>query len=418
MRTRTPAGLAALAAGLLAVSTAAQPPGQPPKQPPVKPPAAPPPATTPAPTPSPLAGPPGPAHQQAWPKEVGGKTLPAWITELKESTDPAVRDAALRAIPLFGPDARKPALDPLLAALSKERDPGVRLNVIDLLGVIGAENADQAKRIAKALALVLANAGPGGPTRLHLVRAVANYGPDAADAVSAVLAVITDPAWETRRGAAFALGRLGFATDPKKGPSTAALKGLANTLLKDDSAAVRLEAVQALILLGPPAYKPDSPTDYAVVIRPYLDAVATRLKVEKDKGVQVWLLVLLMRYDGSQLTDANVLKVAGYVTDPDPAARYHALTALGMLGEKAKPAVPRIADALRFDEPELVYAALSALAALGEHARQALPELERLRAVSKDEALKAVVGEAIDVISGKKKPAPPPAAPAAPPKVP
>ena len=47
-------------------------------------------------------------------------------------------------------------------------------------------------------------------------------------------------------------------------------------------------------------------------------------------------------YDGTQLTDPNVLKVAEYVTKPDPAGRLNALTALGMLGEKAKPAVVAI----------------------------------------------------------------------------
>jgi HEAT repeat protein len=288
--------------------------------------------------------------------------------------------------------------------------------------VIGAEDPKQAKRITEALGLSLSRAGPGGATRLHLVKALANYGFDAAEGIPYVLAIITDPAWETRRAAAFALGRLGFASDPKKGPSTAAMKGLANTLLRDDSAAVRLEAAQALILLGPPAYKQDNPADYVQAIRPFLDPVLARQKVEKDKAVQIWLQVLVMRYDGSQLTDSNVLKLAESVTNPDPAARYHALTALGMLGEKARPAVPKMAQALSFEEPELVATALTALAALGEHARAALPDLGRLRGATKDEALKAAVGETIDIITGKKKP-PPAAQPGAqgppmPPKMP
>jgi HEAT repeat protein len=419
MRTRTLAGPAALAAGLLAVTAAAQPPAGAKQPPPANPPAT-------QPTPSPLGAPPAatPNKAPSWPKEIGGKDLNAWLKELKDSKDAAVRDAAVKAIPLFGPDARRPALDPLLAALRAERDPGVRLNVIGLLGTIGAENAKEAEKIAKALALALANSGPGGPTRLHLVRALANYGDDAAAAITEVLSVITDPSYETRRAAAFALGRLAFNApdpkDPKKGPDLRALKGLANTMLKDSSAVVRLEAVQSMILLGPPAYKPDNPADYVAAIKPFLDPVLVQQKVEDDKGVQIWLQVLVMRYDGSQLTDLNIAKISGAINSPDPGARFHALTALAMLGEKAKPAVPVMAAALRFDEPELVLAAVEALKALGEHARQALPELERLKAqreAAKDELGKMVTQEAIDVISGKKKPmAPPP--PPMPPKGP
>lgn len=328
-----------------------------------------------------------------------------WLAELKDSRDPSLRDAAVKVIPMFGPEARRPALEPLLAALNRERDPGVRMNVINLLGVIGAENAEQAKRISNALALALARTAPGAPSRLNLVRALATYGPDASSALPEVLSIITDPAWETRRAAAFALGRLGLPSDAKSGPNARAMQALVNTLLKDDSAAVRLEAVQSLILLGPPAYK--DPSEYPALIKPYLTPVMDRQKVEKDKAVQIWLQVLVMRYDGTQLTDQNILKLAESISSTDPAARYHALTALGMLGPQAKPAVPQIAAALAFDEPDLVIAALATLATLGEHANQALPELHRFKGLVKDEGLKQVVDETIDVVSGKKKPQPP-----------
>jgi HEAT repeat protein len=289
------------------------------------------------------------------------------------------------------------------------------LNVIDLIGTIGAKNPEEAREIAKSLALALSNSSLGGPSRLRLVQALANYGPDASDALPAVLSTVSDPSWETRRAVAFSLGRLAFATDPKKGPSANALKALSGNLLKDDSVAVRLESVQSLVMLGPPGFR--DPTEYAKVIKPYLDNVLARQKAEKDKAVLIWLQVLVMRYDGTQLNDANVGKLADYLQQTEPSVRYHALSALAMLGDKAQPVVPRIAVGLGYQEPEMVLATIGTLASLGEIARAALPELERLKANTKEEALKRAATEAVEIISGRKKPdpnAPPPAPPPAP----
>lgn len=408
MRTRTTAGTAALAAGLIAMTAAGQPPAAPAQPPGLPPPGLQPPGTE-IPGTMPLA-PPAETGTHGWPKEIGGKDLKAWLADLT-SPDPGVREAAVTVIPHFGPDARDPAFKPLLAALGRERDPGVRLHVIDLIGTIGAKTPDESKEIAKALAVALANAGPGGSSRLHLVHALSNYGPAAHDGIAAVQSVDTDPAWETRRAVAFALGRLGFATDPEKGPNQSAMKTLANTLLKDGCAYVRLEAAQALVLLGPPAHGKD-PAVYAQAIKPFLEPVLIRQKAEKDKAVQIWLQMLVMRYDGTQLTDANVAKIADHLKATDPQVRYHALTALAMLGPNAKPFVKQIAVALRFEEMHLVYAAVSTLAALGDSAKDALPDLFQLKQVTKDEHLKAAAGEAIDMISGRKKPMAPAAPPA------
>jgi hypothetical protein len=413
MRTRT---LSALAAGVFACLAIAQQPPANPKQPP---------ATVPTPTQAPTQGAPAPNAAPSWPKEFGGKDLKAWLADLS-SPDALVRQTAVTVIPHFGPDAREPAHKPLLAALARERDPGVKINIIDLVGNIGAKNAAEAKEIARALTVQLSNAGLGGPTRLHAIHALTNYGPDAHEAVPAVLAVITDPSWETRREAAIALGRLAYVPetkenkDAKKGPGTAALKSLLN-LMKDECAAVRLEAVESLVMLGPPAYKED--VEYAQIIKPYLDAVTARQKVEPDKATQVWLYVLVMRYDGTQFNETTIGKIAEYLKEAEPpAARHHALTALAMLGPMAKPFVLKMAQfGLRYKEPELVFHTIMSLAALGENALPALPDLQGFKALTAkekgSEMLSLAAGEAIDMITGKKKQmapaAPPPAAGAA-----
>jgi HEAT repeat protein len=367
------------------------------------------------PVPSPLGQPP-PAAAPAFPKEIGGKDLAWWIKELQTSADPSGRETAVKAIPLFGPDAREPALRPLLVALQKEQDPGVRTVIINTLGVIGANKPEEAKDIVDALALVLSTkTGPGSPVRLHVVRAMHNYGPQPAT-VSALLGIVADPSWETRKWTAYTLGRAAFPTDAR-GPSERVLGVLAGTFLKDPAAAVRLDAVQALILLGPPAYRPGNPAtndpgDYALKVKPYLDPTVAQLKVEKDKGIQIWLTLLVMKYDGSQVTDANVRQIANHVSGDNPYPRVQALAALAMLGPVAKPAVPAITGALSSTDPETLGAALNTVTALGETAKPAVPELEKLKAGAKDEWVQKAAGYAIDVIQGKVKPGdPPPAAP-------
>jgi HEAT repeat protein len=167
----------------------------------------------------------------------------------------------------------------------------------------------------------------------------------------------------------------------------------------DASATVRLEAVQSLVLLGPPAA---TVADYAAAVGPTILAVQDRQKVEKDKSVQIWLIMLLMRLDGNELNPTNVGKISALINAPEPTVRAHALSALGLLGEKARPAIPAMIDALKMPEPVCVAAAISALSALGENARTAITELEKIKA-GKDETLKKMAEDAIDVISGKKK---------------
>jgi HEAT repeat protein len=384
-----------------------------------------PPAQTPPPQPVPSTiGQPAPPTPK-YPDQVAGKNLAGWLKELREATDPGVREAAVRVIPMFGPPARSPSLKPLIAALTRETDPGVRTVIVDTLGIIGADTPDEGKDIAEALGLILINkSGPGSPIRLNVIRGLTNYGTQAASALANILAVKTDPAWETRRAIAHALGRIAYPTDPVRGPATNVLNALSTDYLKDASAAVRVEAAQSLILLGPPGYRPPNPNnpadpgDYAVKVKPYLDAAVSALKVEKDKGAQIWLQFLVMRYDGSQVTESNVRAIANHIAGDDLDARVQALNALVMLQDKAVPAVPAITGLLKSDDPSTRAMAINTLTALGPVAKSALPELERLKTTEKEDQLKKAAEYAADVITGKVKPAVPAAGAPMPPMPP
>src|SRR5262249_33422011 len=159
----------------------------------------------------------------------------------------------------------------------------------------------------------------------------------------------------------------------------------------DSSAVVRMEAVQSLVLLGPPDVPPNSPPEvYAEKVTPLYDTVKARLKNEKDKSVLVWLYMLQMRLNGADLTDDNVKKVSGYIADQSVNVKIHALTALGLLGDKARPALGAITEALKSPEGLVVAAAITSLAALGETARPVVSDLMKVNQETKDEILKAL----------------------------
>lgn len=371
----------------------------------------------PAAPPVPGAPPAAPAAEPKveWPKEVGGKDLKGWLAELKDSPDGAMREAASKAIPMFGPPARDEALGPLLIAMRKETDPGVKVNLLIVIGNIGPRNAEEGKKVVDPLKIILSTSSLGSPYKLHAARGIGNCADYASEAIPELVLAMEDSSWETRKTVAQVLGIVGRPNEKRKTPNIQALNAVSKKIRTEKSAAVRLELVQAMVSMGPPAV-PVNPNDYAKAIEPYFKIINDQLKDEKDKSIQVWLTVLLMLYDGSQLTDATIKKIADHVPGTDANARVAALRALGLLDEKAKTFLPVITDALKNPDNVTVIEALNALAALDMHARPAIPEIEKLKATTKDDFIKAVAGTAIDIIQGKKPVAPAPAPPPPPKK--
>ncbi|QEL18080.1 HEAT repeat domain-containing protein [Limnoglobus roseus] len=359
------------------------------------------------PVPAPAA--PAAVKPHEWPKEVGGKDLKGWLAELKDSPDGAMRETAIKAIPLFGPPARKESLLPLMTAVRKETDPGVKVSLLVVLSSIGAETSDEGKKLVDLLKVILNTSPQGSPYKLQTARGLANYAIYANDALSELSNAMEDPSWETRRAVAQTMGLIGRPNEKKTSPSRQALDAISKRIRHEKSVPVRLELVQALVVMGPPVV--ENPTEYPTVIGPYFRAVNDQLKDEKDKAIQVWLNVLLMLYDGSQLNDATIKKIADFIPAADVGGRIAALRALALLNERSKPFVPIMVDALKSDDTGTVAEAMNALAALEMLARPALPELEKIKATSKDEGLKDLAGQAIDIISGKKAAAPAPVAP-------
>jgi HEAT repeat protein len=329
-----------------------------------------------------------------WPTKVLGRSLADWIADFK-SKDPTVRDAAVKVVPLFGPEGRKAAMKGLLDLLY-DHDPGVRINTMLILGSIGFDNKDDLHTAAARMAETIRQTVPGSMLRLHAARTLANMGPQAytTTVMSAINSIVNDPSWETRQAAAAALGRLGAAlyeedkskkppaTKLKRPASTSAMSKLMHSLLKDDSSAVRMEALQSLIVLGPPHVTKS--TDYGNVIKPYLAILTSRLKEEKDPGAQIWLRVVTMMYDDRAIA-TNVKEIAKSIIATDPNLRVQALNALAVVGPKAKPVVEEIASALgQLENPPVVVAAVSCLLTMGDAGKSAIPELEKWAAATRD----------------------------------
>jgi len=323
-----------------------------------------------------------------YPEFVDGKDLMTWIKQLNAATqpDPQLREFALKTLPQFGPEARKPSIGPITELIYKDPDPGVRIIAITIISNMGYDIRDQIKPAVSALRTCINATSNGSIVRLFCVRSLMSFGPEALLAVPEIKLAGNDPSWETRLAVAKALGQIGAPASENQEPNDAAAKFLLNTMLKDTCGAVRLEAIHALLQVGPP--KPKTPDAYIKDIKLYLEPVEIRVKKENDKGILCWLYLLNIMYDDRVLKDKDkdyLKKIASYIKAPDaPMVRLHAINACSALGPRAAPVIPEIMDALNYDEPELVIAAMSALAQIGKDARGAAGVLEKIKAGSKD----------------------------------
>lgn len=371
--------------------------GQPPATPPVTP-----------------AGQPAVPTPTGWPREIGGRDVKGWVADLSDP-DPGVQQDAARTLPQFGPDARRLAVKPLIEMIGNP-DPGVRVNAMLAVGALGVEDDRDIQRLVVRLIGCIDGTAPGSAIRLQAARALGAIGTDAHQSTAILVRLgTTDLAWETRAAAAHALGRVGAPLyEDKPGPTGApvvkrpanklALDKLAFNLIKDPSVAVRMEAVQSLMLLGPPDIK--DLDLYIKTVQPYADAVSARLRPykagdkeagEKDPAVVIWLKMLGIMYDDRQMVKF-IGQIGQATADRNPAVRLHALKALAVLGPEAKPALEAIRATAKDADPMIATNGIATLAAMREAGRPALPDLEAIRQTSKYDEVKAAAATAIDVL--------------------
>jgi HEAT repeat protein len=333
-----------------------------------------PPANQPAanPNPSPATG----------PTEVGGKTLEQWVKEI-DHPDPSVREHAIRMVLMFGPNARK-AIPALVKQVRSLNDLSPQANAIIALSVLGPAAPEFAKDVVDALTVAVDN--PQGIIRYQAATALGNMGPVARTAVPKLANHVNDRAsWEIRKAACFALGSVG--RDEQGMPDMRALAALVDAA-KDYSKEVRMEALQGLINLGPPA------SGNVSQMRNLLEG---RLKYDQDKSVTIWVRVAIMRLDEKAINDANLSIIAKQMKGTDVDIRIQAARALGYIGYPARSKLPELIEALKDEEPLMVQQVCWSIVRMGADAEKALPSLETLLS-HKDGNVKASAKAAIEDI--------------------
>ncbi len=328
-----------------------------------------------------------------WPTDINGKDIKAVMEDMGH-LDPTIREFAARTLPNFGPPAQKGEVSKLLLKrMNVERDPTVRFAVWNAVGAIPFDNEDDNTEALRLLINVIDTGASGGSSRYQAVQTVSMFGPRASGAITALTGVAaSDASYETRRTIASTLGRVGF--NETTGPNMKALSSLADRFARDESAAVRMESLQALMLLGPPwdgvkkagmMMPPPINTKSAEVIVKYMkarvgDPKMKREGLEKDKQVEIWARLVLMRFDPKEVNEENLDAFARHLTGIEVGVKVQALQAIALMGETAGKKVNAVANLLsEKDQPiQLTLVTVQTLAAMGAGAKPAIPELKKL----------------------------------------
>jgi HEAT repeat protein len=330
-------------------------------------------------------------------REVGGRVLSEWMNDLK-NIDPSVRERALRAIPLFGPPASEAV--PIILERCLDRDASPRVRAVGALGMLEIAEKDVPK-VIEALAKRISD-DPQSAIKFQAMMTLSRFGIDEGKiAIPALAKMAEDPTtWEARKLAVSLLGKFGY--DAMRGPDIRCLRAMV-VALKDQSMAVRQEAVYGLAVLGRPL---DMATAQVV------EKALSTMTDNKDKGISIWAHVGMMNL--TKADGAHLKPIMKQLNDKDAQVRILALRAIGTLGKLALFGLPELIDMLNDKEPEVQYNAIWAIASMGTSAEKAVTPLRTLyQKTTVAEPVRVSARMAVEQITGKKEPAlvmpPPPA---------
>ena len=352
-----------------------------------------------------------------WPKEIAGKDAAGFVKDL-DNHDPAIRNTALITLPEFGPDARKTASKALVRALAFETlqpggDTTAATSAANAVAALGLEDAD-VREGSRILGLMIASGSSPSRTmyRQYAVPALAALGHRAENAVTVLCAsdVIQDRAYEIRRAVVAALPKV--AEDEVKGPSPRALDALSTLSIKDVSAAVRVEAFQSLVVMGPPIMPhligPKGAAQGAAgdqqgaggpLPQAHPGAAAGR---EGQAGVGLARLAV-MRFDpDKEINDANLDALAKLVAADDVGTKLHALKAFSLLGERAAKKLNDLIAAMNTTDGLVLDAAARAIMAMGDKGKPAIPAIKAELGKMKEPYFKTLMDGVVKYIEESK----------------
>jgi hypothetical protein len=302
--------------------------------------------------------------------EVEGKTLLQWIDDLRHE-DPSVREKAIRAILVFGPQATIAV--PALVDRCMDPESSPRVKAVIALTLLDIQDKDRDK-VIEALAKRLEQDDPQGIVRYHAAVALNRFGEEAKAAISGLVRATSDKSsFETRRAAISALRKI--ARDKKHGPDARATNALLDRLVTgvEPALAVKIEAVMSLGFMGKPA-------DTALNTK-----VETTLKAyanHREKLLAIWALVSLQAL--GEVNAAQLTAIAKHAGSNDVETRMHTARALGTIGSKAKTHASTLIGMLNDKDNSVFSEACWALMNMGDPGEKAVLALTAI-AEAKDD---------------------------------
>lgn len=344
------------------------------------------------------------------PTEVMGKTFQEWMKEMKD-TDPAKREAAIKAVTMFGPAKAYQALPEIIVQMNRHNpnaptgetiDLAMRVNGIMAMSTIlkmtwsTKKEGPDPKLLDQCYAIYKkAMKDPQVIMRMRAVQGIIFVGPKSREAIDDVVTLARDPVtWEVRKEALQALVFMGGPDGKGAGPNEKSLKALRSALgspigNRDVSYFVRQTAIQGLTMLShgtgkvPAELWNKGVTDPAVEVR--LSALNGIAELEKEfddadrkaaikklnervQGVKVletddvifmWIHATVMTLQkGADKTHVNPI-IDKLNNSKDVPAKLQALNILGLGGDKTKPHALKAVQAYVDDkEPSVAFAAI------------------------------------------------------------
>jgi hypothetical protein len=347
---------------------------------------------------------------------VGGKSLDEWVKEIP-SRDPSKAENAIRTVMLYGPELAGQAVPTIIKVMKRhesvEVDTSVRVNGAIALGFLlgHAKNPDQAQ-VKEAIDLLTRMLKESQAiVRYRSAQALSQFGPEARSAIPNLLALLHDPhTFETRHAAALALGKVAKGLEGQQ--HVTVLQALYDASKSEGTRSeksfyVRLGAIQALTLLGPPV-SPSLRTNF-------MNALDYVSRHDPEKGVQIWGHMAYMVAKGD-VDHARVEAIGKLLETGDLQTRIQAAQALGAVASakaltprdtsakhEAKLQLPRLITALDDSDRVVVFWTAWALRQLGPEAMKAVPKLQSLQQNTEYIGeLRTYLRETVDIINGKK----------------
>ncbi len=351
----------------------------------------------------------GGADPGNWPKLIHGKTLANTVADMRSAGDAALREAAVRSLPLFGPSAREVGAANLMHAMKQDLDVNVRVAAVDVTPAIAMANGylgTPDKIYEDGLnALVTAMDSEFYPIRYEAVQSVLGFGQYARVAQPKIIPRLiqqtkTTNSWQLRRVAIASIAVIGQPIDvgdpmAKPDPDPAAVSAVLELLKNDQCAAVRREAASALLVLGPVS------AGQVKTWRTDLEAV---IKKEKDKSVSLWSRTTLVRNDpaGPKANEAHLAAIADVLTIPEVAGRLEACQAFAYLAEDGVGKLRELLTTIQNDkEPIVQAAAMQAAATMKSQAAAIVPILTTVLNSSTNTDVRKVAENAIMEVNKK-----------------